>query len=131
MPVRTAMASGKVVVTPQCVGDDLVPWRIDTLDDLAAGAFGIPEIASQLQDESGRKIDPTAIDWSSCPAWHSIAVAIGSAWARFLRSLHSTVARDATLVGLAFDCQIVDEVPTAAHDVPMHIVITPTEIVRR
>jgi 5-formyltetrahydrofolate cyclo-ligase len=33
-------------------------------------------------------------------------------------------------IGLAFDEQLVDELPAAPHDVPMRIVVTPSEVVR-
>lgn len=130
--IKTAIASGKTVVTPQCVGDELVPWQIDSLDDLVIGAFGIPEVVPHLQSESGRKIEPATIDMLIVPgvAFDRRGHRLGSGrgyYDRFIPRLRG----NATLVGLAFDCQIVDEVPTAAHDVPMHIVITPTQIIRR
>lgn len=34
-------------------------------------------------------------------------------------------------VGLAFDEQLVDELPVELHDVPMRVVVTPSELVRR
>jgi 5-formyltetrahydrofolate cyclo-ligase len=33
-------------------------------------------------------------------------------------------------VGLAYDEQVVDEVPTDAHDVPVDVVVTPTRVLR-
>jgi 5-formyltetrahydrofolate cyclo-ligase len=129
--IQMAIASGKTVVTPQCVGDELVPWRIDSLDELVVGAFGIPEIAPHLRSESARKIEPATIDLLIVPgvAFDRRGQRLGSGrgfYDRFIPRLRC----DATLVGLALDCQIVDAVPSAAHDVPMHIVITPSEVIR-
>ena len=33
-------------------------------------------------------------------------------------------------IGLAFDCQIVDEVPTEPHDVPVNVVVTESRVIR-
>lgn len=35
---------------------------------------------------------------------------------------------DATAIGLAWDCQLVEDLPTEAHDVPLGAVVTPTRI---
>lgn len=38
--------------------------------------------------------------------------------------------RELTTIGLAFDEQLVDRLPAEAHDVPMRLVVTPSELVR-
>jgi 5-formyltetrahydrofolate cyclo-ligase len=38
--------------------------------------------------------------------------------------------RDLMTIGLAFDEQLVDRLPTESHDVPMRLVVTPSELVR-
>jgi 5-formyltetrahydrofolate cyclo-ligase len=40
--------------------------------------------------------------------------------------LLSTARKNAPLVGMAFDCQIFDEIPVAPHDVFMDVVLTET-----
>jgi 5-formyltetrahydrofolate cyclo-ligase len=129
--ISAAIASGKTGAVPQCVGDELVPWRIASLDDLTLGTFGIAEPSAALCLLPGAKVDPRSIDLVVVPgvAFDRRGQRLGTGrgyYDRFLRRLRS----DATLVGLAFDCQIVDAMPAAPHDVPMHIVITPTEVIR-
>jgi 5-formyltetrahydrofolate cyclo-ligase len=38
--------------------------------------------------------------------------------------------RELLTIGLAFDEQLVDRLPVEAHDVPMRLVVTPSELVR-
>ena len=40
--------------------------------------------------------------------------------------LLATARADAPLVGMAFDCQVFDEIPVAPHDVFMDLVLTET-----
>ncbi len=129
--IAAAIASGKSVAVPQCVGDELVPWRIVSLDDLAPGTFGIAELRSELQSEPGRFVDPRDIDFVVTPGvafdrrGHRLGTGRGF-YDRFLPRLRPA----AVVAGLAYDCQLVDEIPTAAHDVPLHIVITPSCVLR-
>lgn len=48
----------------------------------------------------------------------------GGFYDRFL----ARMAPQATRIGLAFSCQVVDQIPSLPHDVPMDLVITEQEV---
>lgn len=76
----------------------------------------------------GPRVDPATIDVVIVPAFgadrrgHRIGHG-GGFYDRFLPTLN------ATTLALTFNACLVDTVPTAPHDVPVHYVITETEIV--
>jgi 5-formyltetrahydrofolate cyclo-ligase len=129
--LRDALADHKQVAVPQCVGDELHAWRIAALDEVDVGAFGIAEPSTALRAKPERQVDPRTIDLVLVPgiAFDRRGGRLGSGRGYYDR-FATQVRSDCMLIGLAYDCQIVDELPTAPHDVPMHIVVTPTHLIR-
>ncbi len=123
--VEIALKRGKTVAIPYCNGDDLVPWPLTSLDELSPGAFGILEPPAELRDSPDRLIDPLAIDLIGVPAvaFDHHGNRLGSGRGYYDRLLPRLRA-NAIKIGLAYECQIVDEVPVEPHDVPMDVVIT-------
>jgi 5-formyltetrahydrofolate cyclo-ligase len=123
--IREMLAEGKRIIVPYCrnVGNELGIAEIRNMDeDLAEGAFGIPEPLDRIRNNFFKSDLQLVI----CPA---VAFDIyGSRLGRgkgfydvFLRELKGKVP----LVGFGFDCQIQQQnLPFEYHDVPMDQVIT-------
>ena len=117
-----AYARGKVAAYPRVEGNRLVFYEVEDTDDLEPGAFGIHEPPA---DYDGDVIAPEAFDVVLVPgiAFDPLGYRLGFGHGYYDKFLPQ-VRADALRVGLAFACQIVPTLPHAAHDIPMHRVIT-------
>lgn len=122
--IRTALEEGKAVAVPlvEEVRRDLraIPIR-DLERDLAPGFRGIREPV----DRSAPGIDPRELDLAIVPgtAFDPAGNRLGRGggyYDRFLPRLRAGVPR----VGLAFECQIIEETAPAPHDVTMTLIVT-------
>ncbi len=120
--LRTWLSGGSTISLPLVVGEDLTAREVGDLDSLVRGDLGIFEP------------DPTR-----CPASHLNTVDLilvpgvafngdgdrlgrGSGYYdRYLADLPLEIPR----IGVAFNCQMFDEVPTEPHDWQISAVITP------
>ncbi|MFB6350594.1 MAG: 5-formyltetrahydrofolate cyclo-ligase [Bradymonadaceae bacterium] len=102
---------------------------VDSLEELEPGAFGIME-------PSG---DPIAIDEVTVflvpgAAFDAQGHRIGMGRGYYDRALARRLEADGTepiFVGVCYDCQFFDEeLPVEGHDVSVHAVVTPSDIVR-
>jgi 5-formyltetrahydrofolate cyclo-ligase len=99
----------------------------ETGHDLAPGYKGIPEPLPPWEPD--RFMPPTSIDVAIIPGavfdrcGHRLGYG-GGFYDRFL----AQAAPQAIRIGLAFSCQVVDQLPSLAHDVPMDLVITEQEV---
>lgn len=118
------LASGKRVVVPYCLPDRLQLFRLDRFEELSPGTWDILEPNSQVRT-ADRELTIGAVDFVFVPgvAFDRRGGRLGHGKAYFDRLLQDA-RRDATLAALAFECQLVDEVPMEAHDVWMDLVIT-------
>ena len=127
--IRSAMQAGKSVYVPYCVQDQLGLFELRDFDDLAPGAFGVLEPKPNLRNEPSRKIDPTDISLVIVPGVafdrHGGRLGYGKG---FYDRLLSDVRGQAELIGLAFDCQLFEEIPMEPHDVAMDLVITESTV---
>ena len=120
-----AIAQGKRVVVPYCVGNDLALSLLDSLDELAPGTYGILEPRPELRALPGKRVEAGQIDLVMVPgvAFDRRGGRLGHGkgyYDRFLPSLRA----DALAIGVAFECQLVPEVPMLPGDVFMDRVIT-------
>jgi len=124
-----ARAEGKTVAVPYCVGDELALFRWTDPGELAPGAFGILEPRPELRGRPDRLVRPTDLDAVLVPgiAFDRRGGRLGSGRGFYDRLL-SRVRPDATLIGAAFDCQLVDRVPVDPWDVSLDHVVTETAI---
>jgi 5-formyltetrahydrofolate cyclo-ligase len=123
--LSAAVAQGKRVVVPYCVGNELELFLLESLDELAPGIYGIPEPRPDLLALPGKRVDPAQIDLVMVPgvAFDRRGGRLGHGkgyYDRFLPRLRP----DALAVGVAFECQLVPEVPMLPGDVFMDLVIT-------
>jgi 5-formyltetrahydrofolate cyclo-ligase len=126
------LAGRRRIVVPWCDGDHLRLFLLRDMAELAGGRFGILEPRAKLRDLSDRNVAPRELDLLAIPgvAFDRRGGRIGHGRGYFDRLL-AEVRPDATLAGLAFECQMFDRVPMQAHDAPMHLVVTETGVSRR
>lgn len=122
--VEESMARGKRVLVPKAVPEtrELIPsvmhdWELD----LAPGAYGIPE----PRPEALRPVDPAQIDLLIVPgvAFDRQGNRLGYGGGYYDR-FFSLLQVDVLLVALAFELQIIDEVPVSEWDHPVDWIIT-------
>lgn len=128
--VPEALASDKRVVVPYCLPDRLQLFRLERFEELSPGTWGIPEPNEQVRN-ADREVDVGSIDFFFVPgiAFDRHGGRLGHGKAYFDRLLRHA-RPDATLAALAFECQLVERVPMAAHDVWMDLVITEQVVYR-
>lgn len=129
--LRTLWEEGRTVVVPYCAGDELGLFRLESFDELAPSRFGIPEPRGELRARAERRADAAELELVVVPglAFDRRGARLGFGrgyYDRFLRRLRPQTLR----IGLAFECQLVEQVPLLAHDVPMHMVITESAVYR-
>ena len=123
--LSAALAEGKRVVVPYCDGDELGLFVLASLEELAAGTLGIPEPRPELRAAAGKRADPDEIDVAMVPgiAFDRQGGRLGHGRGFFDRFLPRLRA-DAVAVGVAFECQLLPEIPMLAHDVSVDRVVT-------
>jgi 5-formyltetrahydrofolate cyclo-ligase len=111
-----------------------VPWRagerlelfaIDGPGDLAVASFQLLEPSADVRADPGRRVAPADVDLFIVPGVafdrHGGRLGYGRGYYDRLLALART---GAGVFGLAFEAQLVERVPAAAHDIPMNAVIT-------
>lgn len=125
-----AFQQGKTVCVPRMDWhrDSIVPVEVSTFDDRL---MNVDDHGVRVPKD-GRAVSPAMIDLVVVPgvAFDARGNRLGRGGGHYDRFLSRL--RDATRkVAIAFDGQIVDEVPTHAHDVPVDIVVTDRRVTHR
>lgn len=115
----------KRVVVPYCTGNDIHLFRLENINELSPGAWRILEPKPELRRLPDRSIRANQLDLIIVPgvAFDSRGNRLGMGkgyYDRFLRHVRPDVVKAA----LAFECQMVKEVPTTSHDIRMNMIIT-------
>lgn len=121
--IRRALAGGKRVVLPKVRGKQLALFEIRDFDrDVQPGAWGIPEPAS------GRAADPAAVQFIVVPgaAFDPAGNRLGYGAGFYDRLLGNFKGATAAL---AFELQVVPQVPADPHDVPVQRIVTEKRII--
>ncbi len=118
-------ATGRRVVVPYVEAHhrQLRHAEIDRLEELQPGHWGL------LQPPRPRFVDPSVLDLVLVPGlmFDRRGFRIGQGggyYDRFLADLDGTAT-----VGITYDEFVVDWIPDEVHDVPVHIVVTPSGVV--
>lgn len=124
--IERAISAGKMVAVPWCIDRrEMELFRLASLSELTPGRFAIDEPSAEVRSDPKRQIPPVEIDLVVVPgvAFDRSGNRLGHGngyYDRLLAQTRPNVPR----VGLAFECQLVDELPAEPHDVRMHAVIT-------
>ena len=122
-----ALSHGKRVVVPWCVVETntLELFLLEDMSELVEGAYKILEPRTELRSLPAKVVRPEELDLVMVPgtAFDPRGGRMGQGKGYYDRLL-ATARRDAPLVGMAFDCQVFDEIPVAPHDVFMDLVLT-------
>ena len=115
----------KRIVVPYCVGDGLELFLLEDMDELAVGAYGIPEPKIEWRRRADRRVDVAQLDLILVPgvAFDRQGGRVGHGKGYYDKLL-GRVGPDTSLLGLAFECQLFPEIPMLPHDVSMDKVIT-------
>jgi 5-formyltetrahydrofolate cyclo-ligase len=127
-----AWRQGKRVVVPYCLEGSLVLCRLESLDDLSPGAFGIPEPKVALRCDARRKIEVREVDLIVTPglAFDRACARIGYGKGYYDRLLQQA-RPDTALLAAAFQCQMFPEVPVLPYDVRVDKVVTEEAVYER
>lgn len=119
---RQAIADGKRLVYPRVVGSTLVFAAVAALTELQIGTFGV------LEPLRGIPVDHADIDLLIVPgvAFDRRGHRLGYGKGFYDRALSACTGRSLA-IGLAYDFQLVDELPTDAHDRVVNAVMTETK----
>lgn len=124
--IRQALMDGKVVAVPKVKGpSEMVFLKIHSLEELAPGFCGIAEPDANCQEEirAGLMLVPgTAFDR------HLYRMGYGGGYYDAWLEKYST---SVTTCGLAYDFQLLPDIPVESHDQAMDMLITPTIILRK
>jgi 5-formyltetrahydrofolate cyclo-ligase len=107
------------------VGDEVQLFRLEAISELVPGTFGILEPTAELRELPPRQVLPSQIDLALVPGvvfdrqGNRLGYGRGF-YDRLLRQLPREVLR----VGLAFECQVVEELPVEPHDERMDWLVT-------
>lgn len=127
--VERALEIGKRVVVPYCVDDDLRLFILKSLNELVRGRFGIPEPTTELRHRDERQIQVDAVDLIVVPGvvFDAHGGRLGNGKGYYDRLL-AHARHDCPLVGVAFDCQLFEEIPMLDHDIYLDKVVTESTI---
>jgi 5-formyltetrahydrofolate cyclo-ligase len=117
-------AAGAELVLPRVEGDHLVPVTHRRGEPLVASSFGVPEPTGAAIDARGLPtvvVPGLAFDRDGRRLGYGVGY-----YDRFL----ADVGPDSLVIGACLHPQLVDELPTAGHDVGVDLVVTDREIVR-
>ncbi|VVB99672.1 5-formyltetrahydrofolate cyclo-ligase family protein [uncultured archaeon] len=124
--IQSALSLGKRVVLPVTKKEEkkLVLYELHDMNELAPGAFGIPE----PPQNPAREVKPEDIDLVVVPgvSFDRRGHRIGYGMGYYDALLKKIPGRK---IGLAYSLQIVDRVPDEPHDVAVDMVITESEII--
>lgn len=122
--LSTALSDGKILSVPFIEGREMHAVILPELDAVEIGAYGILTVES-----SARKIiDAEKIDCIVTPglAFDAKGNRLGKGGGFYDKFLNRAV--NAVKIALAFDEQIVENVPIEPHDVKVDFILTPTKI---
>jgi 5-formyltetrahydrofolate cyclo-ligase len=123
--IPRVMELGKKVVVPYCVEDHLELFPLDAPDELEVGAFKILEPRRELRGLANKRFSVSDVDLILVPGvvFDRRGGRMGHGWGFYDRLLER--AGPATrLIALAFECQLIDQVPMEPHDIYVDKVVT-------
>jgi len=122
--LKTFLKQGKSLALPRVKGNEIEAVVVKDLRCLKEGAFNIPE------PPEGRVIEPEELDSVVLPgiAFDREGNRLGFGKGFYDRLLKRV---SAPKVGVAYSFQVLDSLPTDSWDVPVDVVVTEKEVIRR
>jgi 5-formyltetrahydrofolate cyclo-ligase len=120
-----ALRSGKRIVVPWCLNNELELFHLENMDELAIGMYKILEPKPELRDLAAKKVTPKELDVVMVPgvAFDRSGARMGHGFGYYDKLLQNA-RPDAPLIALAFECQLFPEIPTGPHDIFMDKILT-------
>ncbi len=119
-----ALSQGKEVFFPKVVrGRGLVFYRVEEMGELSPGSYSI------LEPQGGGEAEIESVDLIVVPGvvFDERGYRIGYGRGYYDRVLSgSRVVR----IGLAYERQVLDEIPNHPHDVRLHLIVTERRVIR-
>jgi 5-formyltetrahydrofolate cyclo-ligase len=105
--------------------DELKLALVGSLEEVEPAPFGLLEPKEALRQDQARAVPPADVDFFVVPgvAFDRHGGRLGHGRGYYDRLL-AHARPDATLAGLCFEVQLVDEVPMSGHDVRLDYVVT-------
>lgn len=124
-----ALQTGKRIVVPYCVNNELELFHLTGMEELAIGMYKILEPRPELRNLPEKRVPVHDLDLIMVPgvAFDRTGARMGHGFGYYDKLLQHA-RPDTPLVALAFACQLFPEVPTQAHDIFMDKIITETTI---
>jgi len=115
----------KQVVVPYCQEGKLQLVRLQSMDELSAGAYGIPEPAESLRNRPERQVSVEEVDFVVTPgvAFDRQGGRLGYGKGYYDKLLQAAEPQT-VIAAVAFECQMFDRIPMSPHDTAMHCVVT-------
>jgi 5-formyltetrahydrofolate cyclo-ligase len=127
--IQKALDEGKRVAVPVCITDGkvLLPCEIQSMDELVPGTWGILEPSEHAR----REISAEEIDLAIVPglAFDRQLNRLGYGAGYYDRFLPK-MRKDAAKVGICYEFQIVEQLPSDPFDVPMDSIVTDISLLR-
>jgi 5-formyltetrahydrofolate cyclo-ligase len=126
--VRWCLDQGKRVALPRIVGRRHMEafWVTDPAADLEGGSFGIPEPRAGLPQALPEAIDLIVVPGSAFDRSGDRIGYGGGFYDTFLPRLRPQTPR----VAVAFELQLVDDVPAESHDLGVDVLVTERGVLR-
>jgi 5-formyltetrahydrofolate cyclo-ligase len=123
--VADALAARRRVALPWVAPDELKLALVGSLEEVEPAPFGLLEPKEALRQDQARAVPPADVDFFVVPgvAFDRHGGRLGHGRGYYDRLL-AHARPDATLAGLCFEVQLVDEVPMSGHDVRLDYVVT-------
>ena len=126
-----ALDSDKKIVVPWCNDDgELELFHLESTEELGTGMYSIMEPLQELRCFPTKQVDVQNLDLIMVPGvgFDPTGARMGHGKGYYDKLLENSWP-DTTLVALAFECQIFDEIPVASHDVFMDKIITESRVI--
>jgi 5-formyltetrahydrofolate cyclo-ligase len=126
---KWCLDNGKTLIAPYCINAErkIIPFKISNLtNDLTKSTFGVMEPKHDLL----KKVNIEDIDLIIVPGVvfdeHCNRIGFGAGYYdRFLPKK----AKNTPAIGIAYDYQVIDEIPIGEYDVPLDFIITEKRII--
>lgn len=128
--IERALADGKAVFAPRVAGREMDFFRITGLCDLAEGYHGILEPRNHITEVYTPSAEKALMCMPGAAfdrTHHRIGYG-GGFYDRYLSGLSGQVKHTICTAALAYDCQILQEIPWDDHDICPRWIVTETEV---